>query len=33
MLRERDKGQLDNVSWIERNEKYKDEMKRRKRDS
>jgi len=33
MLRERDKGQMDNVSWIERNDKFKDEMKRRKRDS
>jgi len=33
MLRERDKGQLDNVSWVERNEKFKDEMKRRKRDA
>jgi len=33
VLRERDKGQLDNVSWIERNEKFADEMARRKRDS
>eukprot|EP01117_Protostelium_nocturnum_P002096 TRINITY_DN1273_c0_g1_i1.p1 TRINITY_DN1273_c0_g1~~TRINITY_DN1273_c0_g1_i1.p1 ORF type:complete len:354 (-),score=104.73 TRINITY_DN1273_c0_g1_i1:89-1150(-) len=32
-LRERDKGQLDNVSWIERNDKFADEMKRRKRDA
>jgi len=32
-LRERDKGLLDNVSWIERNEKYGDEMRRRKRDA
>eukprot|EP01118_Nematostelium_gracile_P015019 TRINITY_DN5947_c0_g1_i2.p1 TRINITY_DN5947_c0_g1~~TRINITY_DN5947_c0_g1_i2.p1 ORF type:complete len:286 (-),score=76.89 TRINITY_DN5947_c0_g1_i2:31-888(-) len=33
MLRERDKGQMDNVSWIERNEKFSDEMKRRRRDA
>jgi len=33
MLRERDKGHLDNVSWIERHEKYSDEMLRRERDS
>eukprot|EP00027_Filamoeba_sp_ATCC50430_P007973 CAMPEP_0168547362 /NCGR_PEP_ID=MMETSP0413-20121227/3993_1 /TAXON_ID=136452 /ORGANISM="Filamoeba nolandi, Strain NC-AS-23-1" /LENGTH=391 /DNA_ID=CAMNT_0008577605 /DNA_START=63 /DNA_END=1238 /DNA_ORIENTATION=+ len=33
VLRERDKGLLDNVSWIERKEKYNDEMERRKRDS
>jgi len=33
MLRERDKGQFDNVSWLERNEKYGDEMKKRKRDA
>eukprot|EP01114_Cavostelium_apophysatum_P016733 TRINITY_DN4817_c0_g1_i1.p1 TRINITY_DN4817_c0_g1~~TRINITY_DN4817_c0_g1_i1.p1 ORF type:complete len:353 (+),score=45.77 TRINITY_DN4817_c0_g1_i1:44-1060(+) len=33
VLRERDKGLLDNVSWVERNEKYGEEMERRKRDS
>ncbi len=32
VLRERDKGLLDNVSWIERNEKFSGEMERRKRD-
>jgi NAD+ kinase len=31
-LRERDKGLLDNISWIERKEKYAEEMQRRKRD-
>jgi NAD+ kinase len=33
VLRERDKGLLDNVSWVERNEKYAEEMARRKRDA
>jgi NAD+ kinase len=33
VLRERDKGPLDNTSVIERNEKWAEEMERRKRDS
>jgi hypothetical protein len=32
VLRERDKGPLDNTSIIERNEKWAEEMERRKRD-
>eukprot|EP01111_Echinosteliopsis_oligospora_P002061 TRINITY_DN13016_c0_g1_i1.p1 TRINITY_DN13016_c0_g1~~TRINITY_DN13016_c0_g1_i1.p1 ORF type:complete len:370 (+),score=97.41 TRINITY_DN13016_c0_g1_i1:30-1112(+) len=33
VLRERDKGHLDNVSWTEKNERFSDEMALRKRDS
>eukprot|EP01113_Clastostelium_recurvatum_P032405 TRINITY_DN4166_c0_g1_i1.p1 TRINITY_DN4166_c0_g1~~TRINITY_DN4166_c0_g1_i1.p1 ORF type:complete len:346 (-),score=81.51 TRINITY_DN4166_c0_g1_i1:25-1062(-) len=33
VLRERDKGQLDNISYSEKNERFGDEMARRKRDA
>jgi len=33
VLRERDKGHLDNVSWTEKNERFANEMALRKRDS
>jgi hypothetical protein len=33
VLRERDKGVLDNVSWTEKNEKYSHELELRKRDA
>jgi len=33
VLRERDKGHMDNISWTEKNEKFGHEMELRKRDS
>jgi len=33
VLRERDKGHMDNISWAEKNDRFKSEMELRKRDS